>query len=70
MANVGDVATMSEFAITILKDEQKLNKMKQAAYEQAQHFDIVNIIPQYEKLYSRFCRMTIHEPNQQQAVKE
>ncbi|WP_298412767.1 N-acetyl-alpha-D-glucosaminyl L-malate synthase BshA [Hydrotalea sp.] len=70
MANVGDVAAMSEFAITILKDDQKLNKMKQAAYEQAKHFDIANIIPQYEKLYSRFCRMTIKEPEQKQVVKE
>ncbi|MGC8751190.1 N-acetyl-alpha-D-glucosaminyl L-malate synthase BshA [Hydrotalea sp.] len=70
MANVGDVAAMSEFAITILKDEHKLKQMKLAAYEQAKHFDIANIIPQYEKLYSRFCRMKIKEPEEKQAVQE
>ena len=31
--------------------------MKEAAYEHACKFDIKNIIPIYEKLYSRFCRL-------------
>ena len=57
MADVGDVAAMSEFAITLLKDETKLQQMKEAAYEHACKFDIKNIIPIYEKLYSRFCRL-------------
>lgn len=57
MTDVGDVAAMSDFAITLLKNEAKLNEMKKAAYEQARKFDIANIVPQYEKLYSRFCRM-------------
>ncbi|MDE3144258.1 MAG: N-acetyl-alpha-D-glucosaminyl L-malate synthase BshA [Bacteroidota bacterium] len=59
MANVGDVKAMSEFAISILKNEEHLEQMKQAAFERAQTFDIQHIIPQYEKLYSRFCRMEI-----------
>ena len=57
MADVGDVAAMSEFAIMLLKNETKLQQMKEAAYEQACKFDIKNIIPLYEKLYSRFCRL-------------
>jgi N-acetyl-alpha-D-glucosaminyl L-malate synthase BshA len=57
MANVGDVKAMSEFALSILKDDTKLQAMKEAAYTQACNFDISNIIPIYEKLYSRFCRM-------------
>lgn len=57
MANVGDVAAMSTFAIDLLKDENKLAEMKEAAYVQASKFDITNIVPLYEKLYSRFCRM-------------
>ncbi len=57
MADVGDVKTMSEYAIELLSDEEKLLKFKQAAYEQACTFDIHNIIPIYEKLYSRFCKM-------------
>jgi hypothetical protein len=31
--------------------------MKEAAYQQALLFDIKNIIPIYEALYGRFCRM-------------
>ena len=57
MADVGDVTAMSEFAIMLLKNETKLQQMKEAAYEQACKFDIKNIIPLYEKLYSRFCRL-------------
>lgn len=57
MAKVGDVRTMSEFAIDILNDEKKMNAVKQAAYEKAQEFDIKKIVGQYENIYSRFCRM-------------
>jgi glycosyltransferase involved in cell wall biosynthesis len=57
LAKVGDVATMSEYAIGLLSNEEALAKMKENAYEQACTFDIQNIIPQYEKLYSRFCRL-------------
>jgi len=57
MANVGDIEAMSDFTINLLKDEDKLAKMKEAAYLHACQFDIKNIIPLYEKLYSRFCRM-------------
>jgi N-acetyl-alpha-D-glucosaminyl L-malate synthase BshA len=56
LANVGDVQAMSGFAISILKDEARLAEMKEAAYEQACRFDISNIIPVYEKLYSQYCR--------------
>ncbi|MCZ2223676.1 MAG: N-acetyl-alpha-D-glucosaminyl L-malate synthase BshA [Chitinophagales bacterium] len=56
-ANVGDIKTMSKYAIDILKDEEKLKQMKETAYQHACKFDIHHIIPLYEKLYSRFCRM-------------
>jgi N-acetyl-alpha-D-glucosaminyl L-malate synthase BshA len=59
MADVGDVSAMSAFAISILKDNSHLEQMKQAAFEHAATFDIQHIIPQYEKLYSRFCRMEL-----------
>ena len=59
MANVGDVATMSKDAIAILEDNTRLEQMKQTAFEHACTFDIQHIIPQYEKLYSRFCRMEV-----------
>lgn len=55
-ANVGDVTTMSERAIELLKDDVKLKTFKHNALEQAKLFDIHHIIPIYEKLYRRFCR--------------
>jgi len=55
--NVGDVATMSECAIESLSNEQLLSRMKNCAYKQAQRFDIHNIVPKYENLYSKFCNM-------------
>ena len=57
LADVGDVASMSAFTIEILSDEKKHAQFKQQAYEQACRFDIQNIVPLYEKLYSRFCTM-------------
>ena len=60
MSNVGDIASMSDHAINLLKNEPALLKMKEAAYEQACLFDISKIIPVYEKLYSRFCRMQLN----------
>ncbi len=57
MADVGDVKSMSKYAIDILKNENELLKMKKQAYEQACKFDIENIIPLYEKMYSKYCRL-------------
>jgi N-acetyl-alpha-D-glucosaminyl L-malate synthase BshA len=56
-ANVGDVATMTESAIELLSNEELLSRMKDCAHKQAQRFDIHNIVPKYEKLYSKFCNM-------------
>ncbi|CAN5203946.1 N-acetyl-alpha-D-glucosaminyl L-malate synthase BshA [soil metagenome] len=54
-ANVGDVETMSRLAIEMLGDETKLEQLKEGAFRQAERYDISNIVPLYEKLYSRFC---------------
>jgi N-acetyl-alpha-D-glucosaminyl L-malate synthase BshA len=56
-AAVGDVETMSEQAIHILSDEAVLQQFRKNAKAQALKFDLHNIVPRYEKLYSRFCRM-------------
>ena len=56
---MSDESVMSNFAIDLLKNDEELEKMKQAAYEQACEFDISKIIPVYEKRYSRFCRMQV-----------
>ncbi len=57
LADVGDVATMSKCAIELLNDEEMHQRFKQNAFAQAQRFDIQNIIPVYENLYSKYCRM-------------
>ncbi len=57
LTNVGDVATMSKYAIELLTDEIKLKQFKEQAYEQACKYDIRNVVPLYEKLYGRFCKM-------------
>jgi N-acetyl-alpha-D-glucosaminyl L-malate synthase BshA len=51
MSNVGDVDDMAKKAISILKDDETLNRFKNNAYEQAKKFDITRILPLYEKLY-------------------
>ena len=56
-ANVGDVAAMSNYAIKLLSDEELFLKLKEGAYKQALRHDITNIVPKYEKLYSRFCNI-------------
>ena len=54
MSNVGDVASMSKQAISILKDEKTLARFKERAAAQAKKFDIHNIVPLYENLYKRY----------------
>jgi N-acetyl-alpha-D-glucosaminyl L-malate synthase BshA len=54
MADIGDIKSMSDYAIELLSNEAQLEKMKAAAYQQALLFDIKNIIPIYEALYGRF----------------
>ncbi|MBS1747739.1 MAG: N-acetyl-alpha-D-glucosaminyl L-malate synthase BshA [Bacteroidetes bacterium] len=56
-APVGDVETMSQKAISLLSDETLLQQFRKNAKAQANKYDLQNIVPQYEKIYSRFCRM-------------
>jgi N-acetyl-alpha-D-glucosaminyl L-malate synthase BshA len=51
MGNVGDVETMSDYAMEVISNEDRLQEFKRAAAEHANKFDISNIIPVYEKLY-------------------
>ena len=51
MGDVGDVDTMSEQAIVILENDERLQQFKQGALDYSKKFDIHNIVPQYEKLY-------------------
>ena len=51
LSEVGDVGDMSEKALLILKDDQRLDRFKEGAFQQAMKFDISNIVPLYTDLY-------------------
>jgi L-malate glycosyltransferase len=51
MCDVGDVASMAEKSISLLKDEESLNVFRKNAFLQAKRFDITEILPQYESYY-------------------
>ncbi|RYZ25907.1 MAG: glycosyltransferase, partial [Chitinophagaceae bacterium] len=51
MGDVGDVATLSRYALDILQNDERLRQFKAEASAHAHTFDIKNIVPLYEKLY-------------------
>ncbi len=52
LAEIGNVEAMSNYTIKLLSDDDLLTKMKKNAKEQALRFDLTNILPLYEKMYS------------------
>ena len=57
LADVGDIKTMSEKAISILSDDKVLLQFKNNALKLAQEFDIQNIVPLYERLYKKALKI-------------
>jgi glycosyltransferase involved in cell wall biosynthesis len=54
LADVGDVDTMSRYAIELLNDDKALQEMAKASRRVAQsRFCASRIIPQYEAFYRR-----------------
>jgi N-acetyl-alpha-D-glucosaminyl L-malate synthase BshA len=53
MGDIGDVKAMSNYALTILSDDETLQRFKNNASEHAKKYDIGNIVPVYERLYER-----------------
>ncbi len=54
LAEVGDVETMAKYALDLLNDESKLQKMGKACRKAAaEKFSTTKIIPQYEAFYRR-----------------
>ncbi|SFW49900.1 N-acetyl-alpha-D-glucosaminyl L-malate synthase BshA [Sinomicrobium oceani] len=53
LSDVGDVQSMAENAIGLLKDENRLNIFKKNAREEATKFDIGQIVPLYEAIYQK-----------------
>jgi len=52
MSNVGDVDDMASKAITILEDDEVLNRFKENAFKRAQDFDLKKILPLYVDYYN------------------
>ncbi|MFN8261188.1 MAG: N-acetyl-alpha-D-glucosaminyl L-malate synthase BshA [Chitinophagales bacterium] len=53
LLNVGDVEGMAARTLELLQDDEKLAQFKKNAFAQAQHFNISNILPQYEAFYKK-----------------
>ena len=56
LSNIGDVNSMSEQVLSIIKDENTLNGFRARALNHAKQFDIHHIVPQYEELYQKFLQ--------------
>jgi N-acetyl-alpha-D-glucosaminyl L-malate synthase BshA len=54
LSDVGNVKEMAANAITLLENEELLKQISKNASEQADKFDIHNVIPIYETLYDKF----------------
>ncbi len=49
--DIGDVSSMADKSITLLKDDEKLESMKDSAYALAKRFDIDAVVNQYIAIY-------------------
>ncbi|MCJ0742105.1 N-acetyl-alpha-D-glucosaminyl L-malate synthase BshA [Pedobacter montanisoli] len=57
MSNVGDVDDMAQKAISILKDDETLQRFKENALTRAKDFDLKKILPQYIELYNEVMQI-------------
>lgn len=56
LSDVGDVDSMSENAISILRSKDRLDMFKNNALERAEFFSITKVLPMYEELYEKVLR--------------
>ncbi len=56
LADVGDVDSMANHAITLLKDADMLKTFRKNALHQAHNFELDTILLQYEKIYQRVVK--------------
>lgn len=56
--NVGDIKSMVEKSIYILKNEKRLLQFKQNAYNQSKKFDVEEIVSAYEQVYKKAINKT------------
>lgn len=53
LSEVGNVKEMAENAISILSEDENLNRFKENARKQSFNFDIYTVVPLYENLYKK-----------------
>ncbi len=53
MSSVGDVEDMAQNTIRLLSNNELFKEFKQNAFQQAQRFDLNNILPLYEEYYAK-----------------
>lgn len=60
LSDVGNVDEMAQNAISILEDEEMLQRFRKNALAQANRFDINNILPQYEAYYDEVLKAAVY----------
>jgi N-acetyl-alpha-D-glucosaminyl L-malate synthase BshA len=60
LSNVGDVEDMAQNALKLLKDEALMEQFRGQAREQAAKFNITEILPMYERMYSRLTGLPLN----------
>jgi glycosyltransferase involved in cell wall biosynthesis len=59
LSNVGDVDDMAKNALRLLKDNALMQQFRAQARSQAAKFNITEILPIYERMYSRLTGMPL-----------
>lgn len=58
MSNVGDVEDMSKNAVSILSDDELLNRFKVQVLEHAKKYDLEKVLPLYEAYYEKVLQQS------------
>ncbi len=58
---MGDIDSMATNSLKLLLDKKLLKQFKNNAFQRAQHFDIVNILPMYVDLYDKALSLSRKE---------
>jgi L-malate glycosyltransferase len=61
LSDPGDVESMAQYAIGLLKNPEKLAEFRHNALERAKVFDLANILPEYERYYQKILTES-HNP--------
>jgi N-acetyl-alpha-D-glucosaminyl L-malate synthase BshA len=59
LCSVGDTQSMAAYAVSLLSNDETLNRFKENAWQQALKFDINRILPQYESYYDKILKSTM-----------